>query len=89
MSTGPCHGRNAAYLDWRVDHPSDDIMTELLNAEFEDKTGTRRRPTREELVTYLMVVTGAARPPASSAGWGRSWPSIPINDARSNRIGHS
>src|SRR4051794_38988076 len=26
------------YLDWRVDHPSDDIMTELLNAEFEDET---------------------------------------------------
>ena len=28
----------ADYLDWRADHPSDDLMTELLNAEFEDET---------------------------------------------------
>ena len=28
------------YIDWRADHPSDDIMTELLNAEFVDETGT-------------------------------------------------
>src|ERR1700685_3987609 len=25
-----------AYIDWRIDHPSDDLMTELLNAEFTD-----------------------------------------------------
>ena len=31
-----------AYIDWRADHPSDDIMTELLNAEFVDETGTAR-----------------------------------------------
>jgi cytochrome P450 len=47
------------YLDWRVDHPSDDIMTELLNAEFEDETGTRRRLSRDELGIYLAVVAGA------------------------------
>jgi cytochrome P450 len=47
------------YLDWRAEHPSDDIMTELLNAEFEDETGERRRLTRQELVTYLAVVAGA------------------------------
>ncbi len=47
------------YIDWRRDHPSDDIMTELLNAEFDDETGTRRRLTREELLTYLAVVAGA------------------------------
>ena len=49
----------AEYIDWRVDHPSDDIMTELLNAEFEDETGTRRTLTRDELLTYLSVVAGA------------------------------
>ena len=27
------------YIDWRADHPSDDLMTELLTAEFEDETG--------------------------------------------------
>jgi len=47
------------YIDWRVDHPSDDIMTELLNAEFADETGTTRHLTRQELLTYLNVVAGA------------------------------
>ena len=32
------------YIDWRADHPSDDVMTELLRAEFEDVTGTKRTP---------------------------------------------
>jgi cytochrome P450 len=49
----------AEYIDWRAEHPSDDIMTELLNAEFEDETGTRRNLTRAELLTYIEVVAGA------------------------------
>jgi cytochrome P450 len=49
----------ADYIDWRAAHPSDDIMTELLNAEFEDETGTRRRLRRDELLTYISVVAGA------------------------------
>src|SRR5262245_15344879 len=52
-------GMFGEYIDWRVEHPSDDIMTDLLNAEFEDETGTRRRLTRQELVTYIQVVAGA------------------------------
>ena len=28
-----------AYIDWRAEHPSDDLMTELLTAEFTDETG--------------------------------------------------
>ena len=47
------------YIDWRVENPSDDIMTELLNAEFVDETGTTRKLTRDELLTYLNVVAGA------------------------------
>jgi cytochrome P450 len=47
------------YIDWRVQNPSDDIMTELLNAEFVDETGTTRKLTRLELLTYLNVVAGA------------------------------
>ncbi|OSC39927.1 cytochrome P450 [Mycobacterium decipiens] len=47
------------YIDWRAAHPSNDIMTELLNAEFEDETGTVRRLTRDELLTYVSVVSGA------------------------------
>jgi cytochrome P450 len=49
----------ADYIDWRVDHPSDDIMTELLNVEFADETGVTRRLTRDELLIYLNVVAGA------------------------------
>jgi cytochrome P450 len=48
-----------AYIDWRAEHPSDDIMTELLNVEFVDQTGTTRRLTREEILVYLNVVAGA------------------------------
>ena len=29
------------YIDWRAEHPSDDLMTELLQAEFEDTDGER------------------------------------------------
>jgi cytochrome P450 len=49
----------AGYIDWRAEHPADDIMTDLLNAEFEDETGTRRRLTRQEVLTYVQVVAGA------------------------------
>jgi cytochrome P450 len=49
----------ADYIDWRADHPSDDLMTELLHAEFDDETGTRRRLTRDEVLTYINVVAGA------------------------------
>jgi cytochrome P450 len=49
----------AAYIDWRAGHPSDDIMTELLNVEFVDETGTTRRLTRDELLVYINVVAGA------------------------------
>ena len=34
-------------------------MTELLNAEFEDETGTTRRLTRDEILTYVTVIAGA------------------------------
>jgi cytochrome P450 len=49
----------AEYVDWRAEHPSDDLMTEMLRAEFEDETGTTRRLTREEVLTYVNVVAGA------------------------------
>ena len=47
------------YIEWRIDHPSDDIMTQLLTAEFEDETGTRRTLTKEEVITYSQVIAGA------------------------------
>jgi len=60
----------AAYIDWRAEHPSDDIMTDLLQAEFEDETGTRRRLTRDEILVYLAVVSGAGNETTSRLiGW--------------------
>lgn len=49
----------ADYVDWRVEHPSDDIMTHLLNAEFDDATGAKRRLSRDELLAYVNIVAAA------------------------------
>jgi len=47
------------YLDWRKEHPSDDLMTELITAEFEDHTGVRRTLSREEILGYVGLLAGA------------------------------
>jgi cytochrome P450 len=49
----------ADYIEWRAQHPSDDLMTALLNATFEDETGTTRTLTRPEVLTYTQVLAGA------------------------------
>jgi cytochrome P450 len=49
----------ADYIDWRATHPSDDLMTELLNAEFEDETGTVRTLARQEVLAYVGLLAGA------------------------------
>jgi len=49
----------ADYIDWRAEHPSDDLMTHLLNAEFEDQDGEVRTLTRDEVLTYPAVLAGA------------------------------
>jgi cytochrome P450 len=49
----------ADYIDWRANHPSDDLMTELLQAEFEDETGTTRRLQRDEVLTYVNMLAAA------------------------------
>lgn len=48
----------ADYIEWRADHPSDDLMTQLLNAEIEDD-GQLRRLTRIEVLTYTSMIAGA------------------------------
>ncbi|WP_245830103.1 cytochrome P450 [Mycobacterium numidiamassiliense] len=47
------------YVAWREKNPSDDLITELLNVEFEDETGKTRRLTKQELLIFLTVVAGA------------------------------
>jgi cytochrome P450/acyl-CoA synthetase (AMP-forming)/AMP-acid ligase II len=47
------------YIDWRAQHPSDDVMTDLLTAQFEDEFGVTRTLTRDEVLLYVNVVAGA------------------------------
>lgn len=49
----------AEYLDWREKHPSDDLMTELLNLEFEDETGAKRKLTRNEILVVCNLFASA------------------------------
>ncbi len=47
------------YIEWRATHPSDDLMTSLLVAEFEDETGTVRNLTRQEVLGYVNLLAAA------------------------------
>lgn len=47
------------YIEWRVTHPSDDLMTELLRAEFDDASGTRRRLSRAEVLGFVNLIAAA------------------------------
>jgi cytochrome P450 len=49
----------ADYVAWRADNPSDDLVTELLNVEFEDLSGERRKLSQDELLTFIAVIAGA------------------------------
>ena len=55
----------ADYVDWRSRNPSDDLMTQLLNAEVDEPDGSRRPLTRDEVVTYASMVAGAGNETAT------------------------
>jgi cytochrome P450 len=58
------------YIDWRAEHPSDDLMTELLTAEFEDEAGGMRTLKRDEVLTYVGLLAGAGNETtARLIGW--------------------
>ncbi len=60
----------AEYVDWRMEHPSDDLMTELVHTEFEDETGTVRTLTRQEALLYVLMIAGAGNETATRLiGW--------------------
>ena len=63
----------ADYVDWRAKHRSDDLMTELLEAEYEDETGKTRRLTRQEVLTFTSVLaTAGAETTVRLIGWAGS-----------------
>jgi cytochrome P450 len=47
------------YIEWRAQHPSDDLMTQLLNAEIEEADGVRRPLSRTEVLMYTSLIAGA------------------------------
>lgn len=60
----------AEFIDWRMANPSDDLTSELLEVEFEDETGTRRRLHRDELLMLMNVVSVAgAETTTRLIGW--------------------
>lgn len=60
----------ADFIDWRATNPSDDLTSELLEAEFEDETGVVRRLRREELLMFMNVVAVAgAETTTRLIGW--------------------
>ncbi len=60
----------AEYIEWRAEHPSDDLMTEMLNVEFEDETGTVRKLTRGEILTIVGMLAAAGNETTTKLiGW--------------------
>jgi cytochrome P450 len=51
--------RFSEYIEWRRKNPSDDLMTELLNARFVDDQGVERTLRDDELLGYIGLLAGA------------------------------
>jgi cytochrome P450 len=49
----------AEYIEWRATHPSDDLMTDLLNAQVEEQDGSLRPLDRNEVLAYTAMIAGA------------------------------
>jgi cytochrome P450 len=47
------------YVEWRAKNPSDDLMTDLLQAEFEDEHGVVRKLERGEILGYINLIAAA------------------------------
>jgi cytochrome P450 len=58
------------WVDRRTEHPADDLMTALIQAEFEDETGTTRRLTRDETLIFLNILATAGNETTNRViGW--------------------
>ena len=80
----------ADYVEWRSNNPSDDLMTTLLNVEFDDEHGVHRKLTRKEVLHYTQVVAGAGNETTGRLiGWlAKVLAEHPTSAARSTRTGH-
>jgi cytochrome P450 len=60
----------AEYIEWRAGHPSNDLMTDLLQAEFTDETGTTRRLSRDEILNTVNLIAAAGNETSTRLiGW--------------------
>jgi cytochrome P450 len=58
------------YLDERSVRPTDDVMTQLLHMELTDESGETRQLRRDEILTYLTLITSAGSDTTAMAlGW--------------------
>jgi cytochrome P450 len=58
------------YIRWRSENPSDDLMTQLIQAEFEDENGVTRRLTREEILIFVNILATAGNETTNRViGW--------------------
>lgn len=58
------------YIDWRYKNPSDDLMTQLIQAEITDEEGVKRNLTREEISVFVTVLVGAGNDTTNRGiGW--------------------
>jgi cytochrome P450 len=49
----------AEFVDDRIEHPGNDLITRLLTHEFDDEHGGRRTLTRAEALAYMDIIAGA------------------------------
>ena len=69
-TSSPTARSSSESVDRRNEHPSDDLMTALIQAEFEDETGTTRRLTRDELLIFLNILATAGNETTNRViGW--------------------
>jgi cytochrome P450 len=63
-------GNFSDYIEWRAKHPANDLMTQLLNTEFKDETGTQRRLARNEVLAMVnMLATAGNETTNRLIGW--------------------
>jgi cytochrome P450 len=63
------------FVDERAKNPTDDVISQLLSAEYRDDDGNTHRLTRDEIVTYTTVLAGAGNETTGRLlGWaGKIW----------------